>query len=338
MIAQPRHALRALALTVTLLLGLLVIGMLALQQGTPTLTPGQLGAILFAGEGERLTRIVVLELRLPRLALGIASGALLALSGVILQDTLRNPLAGPELLGITGGAAVIVGAITIFRLPAPAALVPWFTLAGGLAGGLVVLLAAQSMRSTLRLILVGASVTAFLNALLIGMISLATQNDVNLLFLFLVGSLANRTWAHLAIVLPWALLGVPAALLCARLLNVLQLGDDLAAGLGLAVAPVRLLLLVIGAALVAAVVAVCGPIGWVALLAPHLARRLLATPNAAYVLPIAALIGAALLTSADLLARLVLAPTELPVGIWTTLLGGPLLLILLRSHVGVRHE
>jgi iron complex transport system permease protein len=338
MIAQPRHALRTLALTVALLLSLLVIGTLTLQQGTPTLTLAQLVDLLFAGEGERVTRIVVLELRLPRLMLGIASGALLALSGVILQDTLRNPLAGPELLGITGGAAVVVGAITIFRLPAPAAIVPWFTLAGGLAGGLVVLLAAQLIRNTPRLILVGASVTALLNALLISMISLATQNDVNLLFLFLLGSLANRTWAHVAIVLPWALIGVPVALLCARLLNVLQLGDDLAAGLGLAVAPTRLLLLVVGAGLVAAVVAVCGPIGWVALLAPHLARRALATPNAVYVLPTATLIGAVLLTSADLLARLALAPTELPVGIWTTLLGGPLLLLLLRSQFGARHE
>ncbi len=336
MIAQPRHAWRAHALTVTLLLSLLVISTLALQQGIPALTLDQLGALLFMGEGERVTRIVVLELRLPRLVLGMISGALLALSGVMLQDTLRNPLAGPELLGITGGAAVVVGAITIFRLPAPATLVPWFTLVGGLAGGLAVLFAAQSMRSTLRLILVGASITALLNALLISMISLATQNDVNLLFLFLLGSLANRTWAHVAIVLPWALIGAPVALLCARLLNLLQLGDDLAAGLGLAVAPTRLLLLSIGAALVAAVVAVCGPIGWVALLAPHLARRALATPNAVYVLPVAALIGAALLASADLFARLTLAPTELPVGIWTTLLGGPLLHILLRSQFGAR--
>jgi iron complex transport system permease protein len=120
------------------------------------------------------------------------------------------------------------------------------------------------------------------------------------------------------------------ALLCARPLNLLQLGDEMAEGLGLRVVATRGLLGLVAAGLVAAVVAVCGPIGWIALLAPHLTRQALGTSDARRVLPLAALIGAMLLLAADLLGRVLFAPVELPVGIWTTLVGGPVLLFLLR--------
>jgi iron complex transport system permease protein len=310
-----------------------LLGVLALLLGTPRLSFIELGDILTGGSGERVTHIVVWELRMPRLVLGVASGAALGLAGVLLQDGLQNPLAGPELLGVSAGAAVVVATITIFRLPIRFQVVPWLACGGGLIGGLLVLLAARQVQDTVRLILVGAAVSALLNALLITVISLGTQNEVSLLFLFLLGSLANRTWAQVQVIAPWALIGIPLALGCARPLNVLRLGDTVAAGLGLAVVRTRLLLLLLAVALVAAVVAVAGPIGWIALLAPHLARRILGTPDARQVLPFAALLGAALLVAADLLARLALAPAELPVGVWTALLGGPVLLVLLRRQL-----
>ncbi|WP_165423157.1 FecCD family ABC transporter permease [Ktedonosporobacter rubrisoli] len=155
-------------------------------------------------------------------------------------------------------------------------------------------------------------------------------DQTNLIFVYLLGSLANRTWAAIWLVLPWLFVGEVLALLSARTLNVLQLGDEVAENLGLKVVRVRLLFLVLGIALVAAVVAVCGPIAYIALLAPHLARRMLNTDDARLVLPLAAFLGAGLLVAADLLAREVLAPVELPVGAWTTL-GGPVLLALLRK-------
>jgi len=318
----------------TLLLGALaLLGVLGLTVGTPRLSLPELWQIVAQGGGERVARITVLQLRLPRACLGALSGVLLALSGTLLQGALRNPLAGPELLGVSAGASAVMAAIIVGGLAVPFALHPWLALAGGLAGGGVVLLASLRTRDTVRLILVGAATTALLDALVIAIISLGSQNSVALLFLFLLGSLANRTWQQVQLVLPWALVCAPLALLCARPLNLLQLGDELAEGLGLRVLPTRLAMTVVAAAMVAAVVAVCGPIGWIALLAPHLVRQLLGTSDARAVLPLAALAGAALLLAADLAGRALFAPVELPVGIWTTLVGGPLLLVLLRRQL-----
>lgn len=310
---------------------LLLIGLagMALCLGEPRLTPGDVHDLLWRDGGDRIARLVLWELRLPRLCLGIMSGAMLGLTGVLLQDSFRNVLAGPELLGVAAGASLVVAVVIIFNLPIVAWWLPWLALTGGLVGGGVVLGAARQVHDPLRLILIGAALTALLNALLIALISLGTQNEITLLFLFLLGSLANRTWTHVQMIWPWAAAGIPLALLCARPLNLLQLGDEMATGLGLPVQVVRPLLLLVGVALVAAVVAVCGPISWVALLAPHLARRLLGTPDARRVLPLAALLGATLLVAADQLARLLFAPTELPVGLWTTLIGGPILLWML---------
>jgi len=318
-----------------LIIGIVGIGFLALQLGTPYVAPAEVWNILLHGEGERIVRVVVLQVRLPRLVLGGLVGAMLALTGVVLQDALHNALAGPELLGVSAGAALVMAAIIILNLPIAFVLQPWLALVGGfVSGSLLLRLAGRQARNSISLLLIGAALTTLLNAAVVTLMSLGSQASVSLLFFFLMGSLANRTWEHVQLLAPWALVGMPAVLLYARTLNVLRLGDDVAEGLGIAVVRTRLLLLGISALLVAAVVAVCGPIGWVALLAPHGARRLLGTSAAGQVLPVAALIGALLLISADLLARQALAPLELPSGIGTTLIGGPLLLLLLRRRLG----
>src|SRR5258707_10937224 len=312
---------------------LIGIGLLTLLAGTPSLSLSNLWGI-FHGGGTSLARVVVLQLRLPRLVLAILAGAMLALSGGLLQDALQNALAGPELLGVSAGATVVVAAITILHLAVTFSVVPWLALAGALIGSSIVILTMRQIRNSVQLVLTGAALTALLNASVIVFISLGSQNDISVLFLFLVGSLANRTWMHVSLVLPWAALGIPLALLCVRPLNVLQLGDDVARGLGLPVMRGRLLILVLSSALVSVVAAVCGPISFIALLAPHLARRILKTSDARAVLPCAALIGSVLLCGADLFARWVFDPQELPVGVWTTLIGGPFLLFLLRGQLG----
>ncbi len=331
-IARLNRRVRLPLLVGLCLAGILAAAALGILASTPRISLAGLWDVLRGG-GTPLDRVLITELRVPRFVLGALGGAMLALSGALLQDAMRNPLAGPELLGVTAGATIVVAAITILHLSVLLVLIPWLALAGGLlAGGLVIIL----MRRTddpIRLVLVGAALTALLNAAVIVLMSYGTQSDIGVLFLFLVGSLANRTWIQVQLILPWALLGIPLALLTARALNVLQLGEDVARGLGLPVLRVRVLVLVLSAALVAAVVAVSGPIAFVALLAPHLVRRALDTSDARVVLPCCALVGAALLTGADVLARLTFDPLELPVGIWTTLLGGPLLLLLLRRHL-----
>lgn len=331
---RPAFAQCAILLACGLAL-LACLGVFDLMTGVPQLSLGGLWTILRGG-GSPLVRVVVLELRLPRFVLGILAGAMLALSGALLQDALRNPLAGPELLGVTAGATVVVAAITILHLAVLLSLIPWLALCGGLVGGGVVLVGMRSSRDPIRLVLSGAALTALLNAGVIILMSFGNQNDISLLFLFLVGSLANRTWTYVGLVLPWAILCVPLAIACARSLNVLRLGEDVALGLGMRVFRLRSFILVLGAALVAAVVAVCGPISFIALLAPHLARRLLRTADTRVVLPVSGMLGAVLLVAADALARQVFAPQELPVGIFTTLVGGPLLLYLLRRQLGTR--
>lgn len=311
---------------------ILLIGLLTLMLGTPTVSPHELITIARGG-GVPLDRIIVTQLRLPRLTLAILAGMMLGLSGTLLQDTMRNPLGGPELLGVTSGATFVVAAITLLHLPVALALIPWLALVGGLAAGTVVVLSVGRLSDPIRLVLTGAALTALLNAGIFVLISYGNTNDVALLYLFLVGSLTNRTWNYVRIVLPWAAIGIPAALLCARWLNLMQLGDDVARGLGLPVGKVRLVTLALGAALVAAVVAVAGPISFIALLAPHVARRLLRSSDARQVLPLAAVMGALLLAAADLLARRAFAPLDLPVGVFTTVIGGPILLILLRRRL-----
>jgi iron complex transport system permease protein len=146
----------------------------------------------------------------------------------------------------------------------------------------------------------------------------------------LVGSLTGSSWDDVQLVLPWLAVGIPLALCLVRPLNLLQLGDEMAGSLGLPVLQTRALILLLSAAMIAAVVAVCGPIGFVALIAPHMARRLLQTSDARHILPVAALIGAVLLAGSDLLARELFRPAELPVGLVTTAVGAPLALLLLR--------
>lgn len=303
-----------------------VIALASLMLGTPTLNLPQIHTILASPIREGLAQVVVWDLRLPRLLVATMAGSMLATTGLLLQDSLRNPLAGPELLGVSAGAALVVVAIVILKLPAQFGSLPWFALWGGLIGGGITLLITQMARDPLRVILTGAAVAALLNAFVVALISLGTQSEVGLLFQYLLGSLANRSWPAVQLLWPWAIGGLGLAIALGRTLDVLLLGDDVAAGLGLPVILIRMLLLAISAGLVAAVVAVGGQIGWIALLAPHIARRLAGNRPARQRLVLAAVIGAILLATADLVARIALAPVETPVGIWTTLIGGPALL------------
>ena len=340
MTVVARKTTRATAARISLALILAVflfallggIAYFALTRGTPNLVLSDLFTI-WQGGGTKLARVVVTQLREPRLALGIAAGAMLALAGALMQDALRNPLSGPELLGISSGASLVIAAITIFHLPVLLVLYPWLALAGGIFAALLVLFSMRRAGDPIRLVLMGVSMNELLAALIITIISLGDQTDVSLLYLYLLGSLSNRTWDYTNIVLPWAAIGIPLALLMMRPLNLMQLGDDIAEGLGLRVARTRLLIVILSAALVAPVVATSGPIGYVALVAPHLARRALRTNDARLVLPLSALIGAVLLSGADLIAKNLFDPIELPVGIVTTVIGGPLLLFMLRREL-----
>ena len=325
---------KLLLIAAGLLLCIVVAASISLANGIPKLSMVEAWGILLGEEAERLARLSVRELRAPRVALAILGGAALGLAGAMMQDGLRNPLAGPELLGVASGASLVIAVVTMFQVPLLLVFYPWAALLGGLVAGAVVIFAAKGARSPLQVVLVGVAVTAFINACIIALISLAgTSGSVLVLFYFLLGSLANRTWEHVWIAAPWVAVCLPLGLLLARPLNTLRLGDHAAQSLGMRVGRVRTLVLLLGAGLVAAVVAVTGPIGWIGLLAPHLSRRVLRTEDPRKVLAFSALVGATLLTVADVGAKLAIAPAETPVGLWTAVLGGPVLLLLLRNRI-----
>ena len=316
-------------------LGLVGVGLATILLGIPDLTLAQLWGIL-DGEGTELERLGVYHLRAPRLVLACLSGAALGLAGAIMQDGLRNPLAGPELLGVSSGAATAAAMVIVFRPSLPGYLVPWITLVGGLLSAGIVLAVIAKMgkpSSSAVLVLVGAALSAaFAGALTVVMV-LGDQQEFGAISRFMSGSLASIGWPPVQRVLPWFALGLPAALMMGRVLNLLQAGDDIAESKGVRVVRARLFILGLGSALTAAVVSVAGAISFVALAAPHVARRLVGTNDSRLVLPVTALAGALQLSAADLAARLVFSPVEVSVGFWTALCGGPVLLWVLHRHL-----
>lgn len=282
------------------------------------------------GAGSDLTRTVILDLRLPRALLAAVVGGNLALSGVLLQSALRNPLGDPHLVGVSAGAGL--GAVLAFSFLAGSfAALPLSAFLGALlATALVYGLAYREGAHPLRLVLAGVALTSLLGAATNALLSLSSA-PLPVVMSWLMGGFSGRSWAELWALLPWSVLGVLGSFLASRVMNVLALGDEVAHGLGLRVERMRLLLLLLGALLAGASVAASGIIGFVGLIVPHVARL---TVGAAHerVVPFAWLLGAALLVVADTAARTLLDPLELPVGIFTAALGAPYFLHLLRKR------
>jgi iron complex transport system permease protein len=279
------------------------------------------------GTGSEAAELIVVTLRLPRVLVAILVGLAFALSGAIFQSLAQNPLVAPDIIGVNAGAALM--AVAIITLGFSQALLPVGAFAGALAAALAVyLLAWKGGLSRYRLVLVGIGVNAVLVA---GISFLLTRGDiyeVQRAYVWLIGSVYASDWGDVRLLLAALALLVPAALLLARALEPLQLGDELARALGTRVERARLGLVVVAVALAAVAVTVAGPVGFVAFVAPHIARRLTRASGAS-VLPAAAAVGGLLVLSADLVAQRAFAPLALPVGIVTALLGAPYFLYLL---------
>ncbi|REE95234.1 FecCD family ABC transporter permease [Thermomonospora umbrina] len=322
--------------TALLATGLLAAAALcALCLGTPNIAPSRLTVLAPGGAADGLEAVVVRDVRLPRLLLALVAGACLGAAGLVLQETFRNPLAVPEMLGVSSGAALGVAAPLVLALTLPGWAHPILALAGAALGGATTLLAAGFGRSPSAVLLTGAAVAAALQSALLVLMVMADQLDLQVIFRYLMGSLSGRTWAAWRGVWPWLLATAPLLVLCAPMLAVLRLGDEDATALGLRVRHARLGALAVAVLLIAPVVAVCGPIAWVGFLAPHLARRLRPDADVVRWLPWTVVWGAVITVWADQAARLALKPVETPVGAWTALVGVPLGVALLR---GLRTE
>ncbi|MFT4036364.1 MAG: iron chelate uptake ABC transporter family permease subunit [Patulibacter sp.] len=301
----------------------------ALCLGEPSIGP--VAALRALVDGSRDLHPVIAE-RAERVAVATLTGAALAGSGVILQGTLRNPFAGPELAGVTGGASVGALAVLLLFPGAPGWALPLAAYGGSAAALAIVLLAATGTRAApARMALIGLAITAAAASITTLMV-LRSQPAAAEAITWLAGSTYARTTSDAILVgVPLLLLGV-LAMVASSHLDVLATGDELATALGLNVPLARALLLALGAALAAAAVAVCGAIAFLGLLAPHLAR-LVAGGEHRRLLPVAMATGAALLAVADLVGRALLPPLELPSGLVVAAIGAPaLVLTLIRTR------
>lgn len=305
---------------------LLLAFTLGLALGPQVFGPAQLLAGL-SGADEVVGRVLG-QFRLPRLVVAALAGGALATSGLLLQGVVRNPLAGPEVIGITSGAGVgALGAMVLFPGLPPAYLPVAAFLGAGLAFGVVYAASWRGGLEPTRLALVGLSVSAFAAAL-ISVFVVRAQLRVAQALVWLAGSTYAAGWSEALRVLPWLLLLLPFAWLAARWLDLLALGQETPQALGLPVARARTLVLGAAVALAAAAVSAVGTVGFVGLMAPH-AARLSVGHRHRRLLPVAFLLGALLVVAADTLGRTLLAPKEIPSGLVTALLGAPYFLWLL---------
>ena len=279
------------------------------------------------GRGADSSDFIVRTLRLPRGLTAVLVGAAFGLSGAVFQRIARNPLASPDIIGVNAGAAA-AAVFVIVILHGSSTQVTLGALGGATATALAIyLLAYKQGVSGYRLVLVGIGVTAVLGSVTSYLLTRAEIFDAQRATVWLTGSLNGRGWDHVRPVALALLILVPITLGLARQLRMLELGDDAALGLGTSVERSRGALLLAATALAAVATASAGPVGFVALVAPQIARRLTGERSLALVPSAAA--GALLLVASDLVGRRILAPTELPVGIITAILGAPYLLFLL---------
>lgn len=319
---------RLVALVAGAVAAALVLASLAL--GDYALSPGQAWAVV-VGEGAPLDRVVLLELRLPRAALAVAVGVAFALAGGIFQTVFANPLASPDLLGVTGGATVAaVWAILVLGATGAVVGLVAFGGAAAVAGGLLVLTRGRDL-SGHRFVLTGVGVAFMASGAVAYLLSRAQVQAAQSALVWTAGSLGAARWGEVALVGVALALAVPALVVAARPLRALQLGPLVATGLGVRVERTRAGLLAVAVLLVAGASAVVGPVGFVALCAPPLARRLVRTGAPA--LPAVGAVGAVLVLAADLLAQHAIPDVALPTGVVTGAVGAPYLLWLLARGV-----
>ncbi len=272
---------------------------------------------------------VINILRLPRTIVAFLVGVGLAIAGTITQGITRNPLAAPEIIGVNAGATLAAVSLLVLLPNAPMSLLPFAAFGGALTVALFIyLLAWQGGSSPIRLILVGIGFDLIVGALTDIMITFGDIDTVSQALVWLAGSVYGRTWSQVMALIPWILIFGLMALLLTRELNTLNLGDEVARGLGSQVEWQRGLLLLTSVALAGASIATAGAVGFVGLMAPHLGRQLVGASHEG-LLPVSAMMGGMLVVIADLLGRVLFAPLELPCGIITAAIGAPYFVYLL---------
>lgn len=322
----PRRTVRVTVLAAALLAVALIA---SVGIGSRLISPAELLRAAM-GQGTAETMLILGTLRLPRILAAVLVGMALGVSGAILQGLIRNPLASPDMIGITGGAAfAAVAYLTYFSGQVGIAWLPVAAFLGAALISLVIYALAWKQGVTpTRLVLIGIGISAATGALTMLMIALSPIQAAGQAYIWLTGSVYGASWENVYTLLPWVAVFIPFALVYARHINVQELGDDMAKGLGAPVQRHRFVLLLVSVALAGSAVSVAGAIGFVGLIAPHIARKLVG-PSFGGLIPTAALLGGLLVVTADAVARTAFQPQDVPAGVFTAAIGAPFFIYLL---------
>ncbi|MFC7063758.1 FecCD family ABC transporter permease [Halobacillus seohaensis] len=274
--------------------------------------------------------LIIHSIRMPRAIIGMIIGACLAMAGAMMQAITNNPLASPQIFGINAGASLMV-VITVVLFPdfSPTSIV-YFAFVGAALGGCIVYYMASTGggMTPVKLALSGITIHMFLSSIIEGIVIFNETSTEDVLF-WLAGGIDGRNWTDVQIIMPWFLVGLVLAFGISRSLTILSLGDDVARGLGQKIALIRIVTAILVIILAGASVAIAGPIGFVGLIVPHIARKLVGS-DYRLIIPASGLLGGVLLNISDVVSRFVSFPSESPVGIVTALIGAPFFLYLAR--------
>ncbi|WP_053374205.1 FecCD family ABC transporter permease [Paenibacillus sp. FJAT-27812] len=325
---QLRTKRRRIALAVAPLL-LLLSAFYGLSYGSVSISLKEIWLILTT-DIQSAQQTIIMNLRLPRVLVGLLTGACLAAAGAILQGVMRNPLADPGIIGVSAGGG-LAAVMMMVLLPQLSYLLPAAAFAGAFAASIIIyLISWDKGASPVKIVLAGVAINALLGAIMNG-IMVVYSDRIQAVLPWLSGGLNGRSWHHLSFMAPYALIGLALTFLAIKPANVMLLGDDSAKLLGQKVELQRLLLILLSSLLAGAAVSVAGLIGFVGLVVPH-AVRLLIGEDYRYLLPVSIAGGAALVVLADTIARSWFDPIELPVGILLACIGAPFFLLLLRKR------
>ncbi|MGM1023259.1 MAG: FecCD family ABC transporter permease [Bacillota bacterium] len=314
---------------ITLPILLLAVSVYGLAYGSVSIPLREINQVLLYND-DSIYRTILMDLRLPRVLVGLLVGACLAASGALLQGVMKNPLADPGIIGVSAGGG-LAAVITMVMLPQLSYLLPVTAFSGAFLSAIVIyLLAWDRGASPVKIVLAGVAINALLGALTNGVMVMYSDR-VQAVLPWLSGGLNGRSWHHLEFMAPYAIIGLIASLFAIKPANLLLLGDDSAQLLGQRVELQRLLIILLSALLAGTAVSVAGLIGFVGLVVPHVIRLLIGE-DYRFLLPLSIVGGGTLVVLADTVARSWFEPIELPVGILLAVIGAPFFLILLKKR------
>lgn len=304
---------------------LIMVSILSLSAGAVWIAPNQALKEMWTGENFILT-----EYRIPRMILGIVVGAALAISGAVIQGVIRNPLASPDVIGITKGASLAAVIVIILFPKAPLYVLPFASFVGAVAISIILslLISYKGVKGS-QLALIGMAIGAIAMAI-VQYLLIRNPMEANIALVWLTGSLFGRTFDHVLVILPWMIVAVPIILMYCRQLDLLDLGEDVATSLGTHVNRTKMILLITAVMLAGASISVVGGLSFLGLIAPHIARSIVGHKHLHIVL-MSGLIGGLLMVFSDGLARAIAPPIDIPVGVLIAIIGAPYFLYVLRK-------